>query len=88
MSGALISIVAGTVLAAAALLVLLQALVIALANVMPPAFAALLVGIVVAAFAYFMVARGQEALKASSLVPERTAANLQRDAQLAREHTR
>lgn len=68
----MIGIVSGLLLAFCALLILLQALVVALSNVMAPSLAALLVGVVLAALAYVSVKAGTEQLKAKNLVPERT----------------
>lgn len=68
----MIGIVSGLLLAFCALLILLQALVVALSNIMPPSLAALLVGVVLAALAYVSVKAGTEQLKAKNLVPERT----------------
>lgn len=83
---ALGAIAGGAILALAALIVLLQALVIAIAEAgVPPALAALIVGVVVAAIAYFMIHKGTNDLKASSLAPGRTMDSLRRDAQLAKE---
>jgi hypothetical protein len=80
------AIAGGGILALAALIVLLQALVIAVAEMgVPPALAALIVGLVVAVIAYFMIHKGTNDLKASSLAPERTMDSLRRDAQLAKE---
>jgi hypothetical protein len=64
--------VAGGLLGFAALIVLLQALVIALSNLMPPGWAALLVGLVVAVIGYAMLRSGQNALRTESLMPTRT----------------
>ena len=83
---ALGAIAGGAILALAALIVLLQALVIAIAEMgVPPALAALIVGVVVAAIAYFMIHKGTNDLKASSLAPTRTVDSLRSDAQLAKE---
>jgi Putative Actinobacterial Holin-X, holin superfamily III len=80
------AIAGGAILALAALIVLLQALVIAIAEMgVPPALAALIVGLVVAAIAYFMIHKGTNDLKASSLAPDRTMDSLRRDAQLVKE---
>lgn len=68
----IIAIVSGLLLAFCALLILLQALVVALANVMPASLAALLVGVVLAVIAYISVKAGGEQLKTSSLMPNRT----------------
>jgi hypothetical protein len=80
------AIAGGAILTLAALMVLLQALVIAIAELgVPPALASLIVGVVVAAIAYFMIHKGTNDLKASSLAPNRTMDSLRRDAQLAKE---
>jgi hypothetical protein len=80
------AIAGGAILALAALIVLLQALVIALAELgVPPALSALIVGLAVAAIAYFMIHKGTNDLKASSLAPDRTMDSLRRDAQLVKE---
>ncbi len=68
----LIAILAGILIAFVALLVLVQALVAALANFMPPSVAALLVGVVLAIIAFFSVKSGQEHLKPSNLTPSKT----------------
>ncbi|WP_306259810.1 phage holin family protein [Pararhizobium sp. IMCC21322] len=68
----MIGIVSGLLLAFCALLILLQALVVALSNIMAPSLAALLVGVVLAVLAYISVKAGTEQLKAKNLVPERT----------------
>ena len=80
------AIAGGAILALAALLVLLQALVIALSELMPPGWASLIVGVVVAAIAYFMIHKGTNDLKASSLAPSRTIDSLRSDANMAKEH--
>ena len=80
------AIAGGAILALAALIVLLQALVIAITEMgVPPALSALIVGLVVAVIAYVMIHKGTNDLKASSLAPERTMNSLRRDAQLAKE---
>ena len=83
---AVASIAAGGILALAALLVLLQALVVAIAEAgLPPAVAAAIVGAVVAVIAYVLVHKGMRDLKASHLAPSRTLDALKRDAHVAEE---
>jgi len=83
---AVASIAAGGILALAALLVLLQALVVAIAEAgVPPALAALIVGAVVALIAYVLVHKGLRDLKAGSLAPNRTVDALKTDAHVAKE---
>lgn len=79
-------LVAGGLVAFAALIILLQALVIALSNVVPPWLAAVIVGVAVALVGLLMVRKGANDLSAQRLAPERTAASLRRDANLVREH--
>jgi acyl-coenzyme A thioesterase PaaI-like protein len=80
------SIVGGAILALAALIVLLQALVIGLAEAgIPPGWASLVVGVVVAGIAYAMVHKGTSDLKASHLAPARTVDSIKRDAQMVKE---
>lgn len=83
------SIVAGAVLAIAALIVLLQALVIGLSNAgIPPGWASLIVGVVVAGIAYALVQKGASDLKAGNLVPGRTIDSLKQDAHTVKEQAR
>jgi uncharacterized membrane protein YqjE len=82
---AAVALVAGALVAFAALIILLQALVIALAKVMPDWLAAVVVGVVVAAIGLILVWRGMANLSAQRLAPERTAANLRRDVHLVQE---
>jgi hypothetical protein len=80
------AIAGGAILALAALLVLLQALVIAISELgVPPGWASLIVGVIVAAIAYFMIHKGTNDLKASSLAPSRTIDSLRSDAHMAKE---
>jgi hypothetical protein len=76
------------VLALAALIVLLQALVIALAELgLAPALSALIVGGVVAIIAFALIYKGMNDLKASNLAPTRTVEALRRDAHMIKEQT-
>ena len=85
--GAVAVIAAGGVLAMAALIVLLEAIVIAIADAgLPPAAAAAIVGVAVAVLAYVLIHMGIRNLRASQLVPSRTVDALKRDAQVAEEH--
>jgi len=80
------SIAGGAILALAALIVLLQALVIALAELgLAPALAALIVGGVVAIVAFALIYKGINDLKASSLAPTRTVDSLRQDAHMVKE---
>jgi len=83
---ALGAIAAGAILALSALIVLLQALVIAIAEMgVPPALASLIVGLVVAVIAYFLIHKGTNDLKATNLAPARTMDSLRRDAEVVKE---
>jgi hypothetical protein len=80
------AIAAGGILALSALIVLLQALVIAIAEMgVPPALASLIVGLVVAVIAYVLIHKGTNDLKATNLAPSRTIDSLSRDAQVVKE---
>jgi hypothetical protein len=78
-------IAAGGVCLLAALLILLQALVVALAELIGPAWAALAVGVGVALLGVLLLQMGQRSLKASHLAPERTSEQLRHDADMARD---
>lgn len=80
-----IGILGGMMVALAALLVLVQALVVALADYMPPAIAALIVGIVLAVIAFLLVRAGRAALDAKNLSLTKTAESLRRDKELVAE---
>jgi Putative Actinobacterial Holin-X, holin superfamily III len=83
------AIAAGAMLALAALIVLLQALVIGITEAgVPAGWAALIVGVVVAVIAYVLIHKGTNDLKASNLAPDRTMSSLKRDAQVVKEQAR
>jgi drug/metabolite transporter (DMT)-like permease len=83
------AVAAGAILALAALIVLLQALVIALSEVgVAPALSALIVGGVVAIIAFALIYKGMNDLKASNLAPTRTVEALRRDAHMVKEQAR
>jgi VIT1/CCC1 family predicted Fe2+/Mn2+ transporter len=79
-------VAAGGVFLIAALLVLLQALVLALSHVMPAVWASLLVGVVVAVLGWVLVRAGMKAMNPKSLTPDRTARQLSKDADLLKGH--
>jgi uncharacterized membrane protein YqjE len=79
---AVTDIAAGGLLLMAALLVLLQALVLALSKIMDPTWASLLVGLVVAGVGYLLVRMGMKAISLKSLSPDRSARQLKKDAEL------
>jgi K+ transporter len=81
-----IGMIAGAlVLAITALNVLAAALVAALAEFMDGGWAALIVGVVLAAIAYLMANGGMKSLKAANLAPRRTAESLSKDATVVKE---
>lgn len=77
-------ILAGGIFVLAALGVLLAALVAALSEYMHPAFAALIVGVAVAVVGILLIRAGLKMLKPENLKPDRTARQLQKDAQLVK----
>ena len=80
------AIAGGAILALAALIILLQALVIALTELgLAPALSALIVGGVVAIIAFALIYKGINDLKASSLAPTRTVDSLRQDAHMVKE---
>ncbi len=66
------AIITGLLVAFCALLILLQALVVGLSNVMPAWLASLSVGLVLAIVAFVLIGHGRNNLKAKNLVPERS----------------
>lgn len=84
---AVIAMVAGGLIAFAALIILLDALVYGLTDAgLERWIAALIVGGVVAIIGFILVRKGQNDLSAWSLAPERTTANVRRDVNLVKEH--
>lgn len=79
------AVAAGLLIALAALLVLVQALVVALGNIMPPALAALVVGIVLALIAFVLVMNGASQLKPENLAPKRTIRSVRENAEKMKE---
>ena len=80
------SLAAGAILGLAALIVLLQALVLALTELgLAPAWSSLIVGGVVALIAFALIYKGMSDLKASNLAPTRTVEALKRDAHMVKE---
>jgi hypothetical protein len=76
---------AGAVLLLVALFVLVQALVIALAELVGAGWSSLIVGGLLAAIGIFLILRGRKDLSASSLMPERAIEQTSRDVRLAKE---
>lgn len=78
----------GAVLLLAALMVLLQTLVLGLSKVMDPVWASLLVGVVVAVVGFVLLRNGAQSAQPSNLRPDRAANQLKKDAQLVKEQVR
>lgn len=74
----------GGALLLGAFLVLLQALVILLSKLMDPFWASLLVGVVVGLIGFSLVRSAGHKVKPAQLAPDRTARQLQKDAQLVK----
>lgn len=85
---ALVSWLVGLLVAACALLVLLQALVLALSNVMAPSYAALLVGGAVASVAFILIQQGRSRINIGSLAPERTMKAMREDREMVMDKVR
>ncbi len=84
----LIGIFGGMMVALASLLVLVQALVVALANHMPAEIAALVVGVGLAVIAFILIRVGQSRLDADALALSKTAKSLKQDKELVMETVR
>lgn len=82
------SIAAGAICLLVALFVLAQALIVALGALMGDAWAALLVGVVIAGIGVALLFKGRNDLSPSNLTPDRTARQLRKDGQLVKEQTR
>ena len=82
----MLEIAAGAMMLLAALIVLLQALILTLANAgFGTGWSALIVGIVVAIIGGILVKRGTTNMSPSEIAPTRTAAQLQKDGKLVRD---
>jgi len=79
---ALGDIAAGGLLIIAALLVLLQALVLALSELMDPIWASLLVAVSVAVVGYLLLRMGMKAISLDALKPDRSTRQLKKNAEL------
>ena len=81
-----VSLAAGGAVLFAGFLVLLHCAELALAQVVAPWVAALIVGGAVALVGLIMVLKGRSNLKATNLAPQRTMESLQRDKEFAKVH--
>lgn len=77
--------VAGAILLLVSLIVLAQALVIGLAGLVGPGWAATIVAAVLGAIGALLVVRGRKAMAVTNLLPERTIEQTGRDIRLAKE---
>ena len=84
---AAIWLLGGALLGFAGFVVLLQGVAAVLALMMPAWSALLLVGVIVVGVGAALARSGIAMLSLKTLTPDRTAANLQKDAQLLKEHT-
>ena len=75
----------GGAIAYAGFLVILAGIVLALGLVLPWWASALIVGVVVAAIGYFLIRKGQTALKQANLTPKQTIETLKEDQQWVKE---
>jgi len=85
--GAAIGLTGGALVGFAGLVVLLQGIAAALALVMPAWAALLIVGVIIGLVGAALVRSGLALISLKNLSPDRTAANLQKDAHLIKEHT-
>ena len=76
---------AGAICLLAALLVLLQALVIALSKIMDPAWAALLVGVLMTVAGVILLRVGVKTAEPANLTPSRTVRQVGKDAALIKD---
>lgn len=76
------SMATGGAVAFAGFLVILEAIVLALAEVFVPWFAALIVGVVVAIIGYAMLRTGRKRVEPEAFTPTRTQESLRRDHEL------
>jgi amino acid transporter len=81
----IVAIVVGLLLASSALLILLQAVVLALSQVVPAWAASVIVGVVVALIAFILIRGGQGSLKLTNLAPTRTLDAMRRDRDMVME---
>jgi len=81
----IVAIIVGLLLASSALLILLQAVVLALSQVVPAWAASAIVGVAVAVIAFILIRGGQGSLKLTNLAPTRTLDAMRRDRDMVME---
>ena len=84
---AAIWLLGGALLAFAGLVVVLQGVAFALALVLPAWAASLIVGVIIVIIGALFARSGLAMLSLKALTPERTAANLQKDAEMLKERS-
>ena len=84
---AAIWLIGGALVAFAGLVVILQGVAAALALVLPTWAASLIVGFLIVALGAGFARSGLSMLSLKTLTPDRTAASLQKDARIVKEHT-
>lgn len=84
---AAIWLLGGALIGFAGLVVLLEGLAALLAHVLPGWAALLIIGAVIVALGAILASAGLGMMSIKTLIPERTAANLQMDAQVVKDHT-
>jgi len=84
---AAIWLVGGALVAFAGLVVILQGVAAALALVLPTWAASLIVGLLIVAVGALFARSGLAMLSLKTLTPDRTAASLQKDARIVKEHS-
>ncbi|MEE2951388.1 MAG: phage holin family protein [Pseudomonadota bacterium] len=82
------SLAAGAICLLVALFVLAQALIVAVGELIGNAWAALLVGLVIAVIGAALLLKGRKELQPSRLMPDRTARQFGKDTELVKEQTR
>lgn len=78
----------GAVLLLAAVMILLQTLVLGLSKIMDPVWASLLVGVVVAIVGFVLLRNGARSASPAVLRPDKAATQLKKDAQFVKEQVR
>lgn len=81
----IVAIIVGLLLASSALLIMLQAVVLALSQVVPAWAASIIVGVVVAIVAFILIRGGQSSLTLTNLAPTRTLDAMRRDRDMVME---
>jgi xanthine/uracil permease len=78
----------GAALLLGGFLVLLQALVLALSKLMDPLWASIVVGLTVGLIGYSVIKGAMKKVRPSELAPDRSARQIQKDAQFVKEQVR